>query len=81
MNCAEPARCPKESDWPETVEDETARRNCTCQSNPSLVEGLTATRRCLAEGQWEAPNNVVCERSPMLQMLLCSEVRYDLAKH
>ena len=81
MNCAGPAGCPQESDWPQTVEGETARVNCTCQSNPALVEGLAATRRCLANGLWEAPNEAACEQSASLKMLLCGEVSYELGYH
>ena len=79
LHCAEPARCPRDSDWPETLPGGTARRNCTCEANPSLVEGLVATRMCLDNGQWEAANMAACEQSPDLQMLLCGEVRYELS--
>ena len=79
MHCAVPGGCPADSNWPATEEDGTARRNCTCEAKPSLVEGLAATRRCLANGQWEAPNEAACERSPSLEMLC--EVRYEVANH
>lgn len=79
MNCAEPDGCPADSEWPATAQGGTARRNCTCEANPSLVEGLAATRRCLANRQWEAPNEAACERSPRLDMLC--EVRYELVNH
>lgn len=68
-NCAAPVRCLADSKWPVTLGGETAKSNCICQAKPSLVEGLAATRKCLANGDWADPNEAACEMSDRLRMV------------